>query len=183
MALTNKEKKAFILPTFLALILVGLVVYNEHTSSQNREIQALLEKTKAQIRIGQETMKSLKGLKEKEKLYRQYQLDDWIPLFQNPLEVKLFLSQKIKSGLDAVGAKEKNLMWVTRENTTQKPLQSQFVLEVLFPSYFALMKFLEDVETSKPPLIPDKVEIKKEGLKLEVSITMSFAFRLKDETI
>ncbi|HJX30897.1 MAG TPA: hypothetical protein VJ624_03485 [Thermodesulfobacteriota bacterium] len=183
MVLTNKEKRAFILPVCIALLLVGLVVYNGHTSSQNQEIQALLEKTKAQIRTDQETVTSLKEFKEKEKLYFHYRLDDWIPLFQNPLELQLYLTKKITSSLDAVGAKGKDLTWVTSEHTSRQPLQNQFVLDVLFPSYTALMSFLEEVEKNKPPLLIQKVEIKKADIKLEVSLTMSFAFRLKDDAI
>lgn len=182
MALTNKEKKAFLLPVLISLLLIGLGVYNGYTSTRNREIQELLEKTTSQIRTNQEKFQVLKELEGKENFYFPYRLDDWIPLFQNSLEVRLYLTQKIKSGLDSVGAKERELAWGTLETTTS-PFQSQLVLEALFPSYAAFMKFLEEMEKNKPPLLPKRVEIKKAGIKLEVSLNISFAFRLKDEAI
>jgi len=184
MNLTSKEKKAFILPSILALILLGLLIYNHHTLSLNQKIQLELNQIQSNIFSGQQTLSSIQKIAGKEKLYAQYQLDQWIPLFHNLLEVKLFIGQKVTSGLAKVKGKEKNLLWITNE--TPKPhsfLIGQFSLEAIFPSYLACQNFLKEMESSQPFLIPQKVEIKKEGLKLESLFTFSFAFRMKDEKV
>ena len=157
MALTKQEKRVFAVPALIALILLGVVGYNWYISSQNRELQELIEKMNYQIRADQATLQSLQKMNERERVYLQYQLDEWIPIFQNSLEVKLYLTQKVKSALNSVGAKEKD--WELRPSeTTTKPYLSEYHLEALFPTYTALVQHLKGLIKNKLPLLFGKAK-------------------------
>ena len=182
MALTKQEKRAFAVPALIGLLLIGLVGYNWHLSFQNRKLNEMIEKIDTRIREIQNTFKSLEKMEKEEKFYFQYRLNDWIPIFRNILEVKLYLTKKVKRVLDSVGAQEKDWEWIPLEEET-KPLLSEYHLEALFPSYSALVQFIQEMENSIPPLLPQGVEIKKVGIKIDVNLIMYFGYQLKDETI
>jgi len=181
MALTKQEKRVFAVPALIALILLGIIGYNWLISSQNRKLQQLIEKTNYQVKADQAKLQWLQKMRGEEKVYLQYRLNEWIPIFQNLLEVKLYLSQRVESVLNSVGAKEKD--WELKPSEiTKKPILSEFHLDALFPSYSALVKFIQDIENTTPPFLPQGVTIKKAGIRLDVSLDLYFSFRLKNET-
>jgi hypothetical protein len=182
MVLTKSEKKALAVPVLMALVIMGVLGYNWHLSSQAEILQEMIDKTGAKIREGRSTLQSLEGLDEKELFSLQYQLDEWIPLFENFVEAKLCLTRKVHAALCAVGAEEKD--WIlSPSDAGTTPFLGTVQLDALFPSYAALLRFIGEMEDSPPPLLPQETAIQKNGIKLNVSLTMYFAYRLKDETI
>jgi hypothetical protein len=181
MPLSKQEKNVFIVPIVFALLILGLVGYNRSLSSQNRAFQELITKNDSRISQDQENIRALQQMGEKENFYLRYRLDDWIPFFENPLEVKLFLTQKVRNALSLVGGKEKSLGWKSLDSKTQ-PHQTEFTLEAVFPSYTALLEFVEAMEKGKPSLLPKQLGVNKTDIELDVSLSMVFNYRLKDET-
>lgn len=182
MPLTNPEKRALAVPVLMALVLIGVLGYNGYLSSQADTLREMLDRTNAAIEEGRSTLGALVELDEKELFSLQYRLNDWIPLFQNAVEVKLYLTQKIHGALSAVGAIQKD--WeLTPWEAESKPHLSTLRVDASFPSYAALLRFIREMEDTPPPLLPQEIAVQKEGIKIEVSLMMYFAYRLKDETI
>lgn len=179
--LTKHIKTEFFLPGLLLLMLIGIAGYNWYILSEGKAVQAFIEKTHAQIRADQTTLQLFEKMNQDKKIYLYYKLDEWIPIFQNFLEAKLFFSAKVAEALKSTGALEKEWELNTPDLTT-KPYLGEFCLEAVFPSYNALVEFLKAMEESVPPLLPEGAEIKKEGIKINASLTMLLAYRLKDET-
>lgn len=182
MALTKQEKTAFVLPALLAAILMGSMGYNWSLIAQLDELQARTRTMTSQIRADRLTVQTFESIKRKERAHLTFALDEWIPLVQNSLELKLFLSEKVNNALESVGAVQKE--WDLRPaDSTKKPHLCECYLEALFPSHAALVHFLKDIEEHAPPLLAQTAEIRKDGLHIAVSLTMLFAYRLKDEAI
>jgi len=182
MALTKLEKRSLAVPMLVALVLIGVLGYNGYLSSQADIVQKMIDRTKTQIQAGRSTLQSLNELEEKELFSLQYQLDEWIPVFQNFVAAKLYLTQKAHAALSAVGATEKDRA-VSPSEVETAPFLGTFRLDACFPSYAALLRFIGEMEDTPPPLLPQAIAIRKEGIKIEVSLTMYFAYRLKDEMV
>ena len=91
MALTNNEKRLFLVPALLGVLLLMVMLLNWYMSSQNRALQVLLHQTNVQISENQTTLNSLEDLEVYEAAYSRYRLDEWIPLFRNEVAVRLYL--------------------------------------------------------------------------------------------
>ena len=182
MVLTKDEKIALILPIVLALLIIGVAGYSKHLSSRQKLVHQMIMQTNTKINADQEHLYALQDFAESERFHHQYRLDEWIPLFNNTLEVDLFLTQKIQRGLSAVGAtKEDCNLQIPQAVTT--PRIGEFHVQAFFPSYPALLEFLRAMEESPPPVLPQEVEIVKTGITVETIITFYFGYRLNDEAV
>ncbi|MBN2468268.1 MAG: hypothetical protein JXD19_08965 [Deltaproteobacteria bacterium] len=183
MMLTKLEKRNLIVPVALALLLLGVGAYMWHLSDQNRALQELITKTSLRINKDRATLDSLQDFDEKERIYLEFRLDDWIPVFRNGEEVKLFLTKKVEEALASVAAKEEDWQWIPSEIPPDPSHTGAFHLQALFPSYAALVVFIESLEEGVPPLLPQAVDIHKAGIRLTCSVTLNFAYRLTDERV
>jgi hypothetical protein len=181
MALTKPEKKAFLIPALLTVILISTMGYNFSLLAELDELQARNMTMTGQLREDLLTVQTLESIRQKERDHLTFALDEWIPLVQNSLQLKLYLSERVKNALEAVGAVQKE--WDLNPDDTNKPHLCRCYLEALFPSHAALVDFLKDIEEHAPPLLPQTADIRKDGFHIAVSLTLFFGYRLKDETI
>ena len=182
MALTDKEKRLFIAPVILGVLLFAVVLFNGYMSSQNRALQALLHQANVQINENQSTLMSLENLDLQEASYSRYRLDDWIPLFTNEVAVRLYLHHRISQGLEAVAGREIQLTCFPVEQS-DTPNYTDFVLTAAFPSFSAMVHFLEKLEQTTPPFLIVGALIDKDGITINANVTIRFNYRLNHETI
>ena len=182
MVLTRDEKIALVLPILLALLIAGVAIYSKHVSSRQQLIHEMIVRTNTRINADQERLYALQDFAESERFHHQYRLNEWIPMFNNPLEVELFLNQKTQRGLSAVGAKKADCNFEIPQSVTT-PRIGEFYVHAIFPSYQALVTFLRAMEDAPPPALPQEVEIIKAGITIETMLTFYFGYRLYDEAV
>lgn len=170
------------LPGIMALVLLGAMAYY---LILNQQSQTLLKEIKAVEARLEKARGSLRALEEWEGVRGStfiWTLARWIPLFRDPLEARLKLEGRILELFREVRAIEPLVEWKisTGENGIA---QARLAARGLFPSYEALLKWLEEIEEGTPPMMPTSLEIRKEGARLRVSTSLSLYFRVEHGTL
>ena len=182
MALTDKEKRQFLAPALLGVLLLVVILFNWYLSSHNRELQVLLHQTNAEITENQVALTSLEDLDVHEAIHSLYRLNDWIPLFSNEVAVRLYIHQRLSRSLGSASAREIQLSWSSSEQS-DTPNYTDFILTATFPSFGAMIQFLEQIENTIPPLQVVGANIDKDGITINADVTIRFNYRLEHETV
>lgn len=180
--LTRNEKKLLIVPSCLGAAILALLAYSVHLAAEQDALRDHVLRLNRGISQDVQHLREVQDFARDEQRLRLYEIDQWLPAFDNILEVRLYASQKALQELSAVGAVYQD--WDLSDPADgSRPHIAEFHLTAVFPSYTALVMFLEAVEETPPPLLPQQVELIKTGMTIDASFTFYFGYRLRDETI
>ena len=126
--------------------------------------------------------RSLEELRKQIDYYsKQYSLDRWVPFFSDPLTARIFLRRHIAGLLDhsharafsmevSPGAKKRGGIYYLGAKARGR-----------FRNYRDLVRLLMNLEREAPLCMVEGLECEKSGEEIEVSVKLTFAYRLKEE--
>lgn len=170
-----------ILPGIAALVLLGTMAYYLILNQQSKTLLKEIKTLEAKLEEARGHMLALEEWDRIQGTGLIWTMARWIPSYQNPLEARLKLEGRILELFREARALEPSVEW--KPPAGQKGIaQARLVTRGLFPSYEALLQWLQEVEEGTPPMRPTSIEIRKEGHRLRVSTALSTYFRVEHGT-
>ncbi len=182
-----KKIKYFILPIFIVfLILIGFYIYDyltkeiNYLNNESQKLTSEIKKYKKRLILVKNYIELKKKIPFKIKIFKNNLdakvfllvnlLDDIKKYKGNLIEYK-FINKPQQGNLD-----NKSIELINNKKFSFKTIN--IILKTKFKNYKDLVNFIKFLETNKYLFLINKIDIKKEGLKVEAIIRAEYEFQL-----
>jgi|GEM_PF-5185919 hypothetical protein len=176
---TSRKPNPLFVPGVLLAALLVASAYNLHVANDGRLLRRELSSMQVRIQEKREILGSLERLDRERETMRAFSPTSWVPILTNHLEARLQAEGRVMSALQEAKAQQPNLEW--KEEAATGLRRATLTLKALFPSYMGFVQCLRALEEGVPPLLPQSLEMKKEGMRIRISLTLGFHYRLAHE--
>lgn len=174
-----KKSAPLLAPVLLFVLLLGAAAYNLYLAHDGARLRRELSSLQARIHEKRELLRSLESLEQQRETMAAFAPSAWVPLVANQWEARLRAERRVMDAVREVKALQPELGW--KEETTTGLRRAYITFKALFPSYGEFVSCLRGFEEELPPLLPYYLEMKKEGMKIRVSLILGFHYRLEHE--
>lgn len=166
-------------PAILLVLLLGAAAYNLYLANDGARLRRQLSSLQLKIHEKREILRSLELLDQERQTMAAFPPSAWVPIVANQWEARLHAEKKVMDAVRDVKALQPELEW--KEETASGLRRAYLTFKALFPSYDGFLRCLRGFEEEVPPLLPCYLEMNKEGMKVRVSLTLGFHYRLQHE--
>lgn len=171
-----------IVPAVVLALLVGAVGYYLSLSYQERRLLAQLRDIQTQLKERRAALRSVEELDAYRGSPLLLGVNQWAPVFADPVEARLRTEGRVLQALKEAGARAPTVQWEESKGASGVR-QARLSVKAGFPSYGSLLRWLREMEEGAPPMLPRSLEIAKQGTQVRLLVTLSAFFRVEHDAL
>ncbi len=174
-----RKSNPLLAPALILVVLLGAAAYNLYLVNDGARLRRELSSLQVRIHEKRGLIRSLESLEQERQGLAAFSPWAWVPTVANRWEARLHAEKRVMDAVRDAKALQPELEWKEETGTGLRRARVDF--KALFPSYEGFVRCLRGFEEELPPLLPYSLEMKKEGMKVRVSLSLGFHYRLQHE--